>query len=186
VTAKNWIDNDSEKPDVDMYCPIAINAQYPYFREDGTIHFCRPCDTPDEYDPQCVKSLWKDLNKEVYDMYKNGEFEDNEYVVECYPWPCEWDVVHRSPDLMPGYVHKCDTFLNPWTWANSFSGFQRASNMNNGEILMHLDNYRISDKKLKTTVGYSGKRAVLYDIKTGKYTVIGKSIEPFYLNGHIL
>ncbi|HOB72272.1 MAG TPA: hypothetical protein PKM18_10870, partial [bacterium] len=63
-------DNDSEKPDVDMYCPLPMDAKYPYFREDGTIHFCRPCDTPDEYDPQCVKSLWKDLNKEVYDKYK--------------------------------------------------------------------------------------------------------------------
>ncbi|HQB11241.1 MAG TPA: hypothetical protein PLW37_15370, partial [bacterium] len=61
-----------ETPDVDMYCPLPMDAKYPYFREDGTIHFCRPCDTPDEYDPQCVKSLWKDLNKEVYDMYKNG------------------------------------------------------------------------------------------------------------------
>ncbi|HOB72165.1 MAG TPA: hypothetical protein PKM18_10335, partial [bacterium] len=81
-----------ETPDVDMYCPLPMDAQYPYFREDGTIHFCRPCDTPDEYDPQCVKSLWKDVNNEVYDMYKNGEFEGNEYVAECYPWPCEWKV----------------------------------------------------------------------------------------------
>nr|MBP7433802.1 hypothetical protein [bacterium] len=38
-----------ETPDVDMYCPLPMDAQYPYFREDGTIHFCRPCDTPDEY-----------------------------------------------------------------------------------------------------------------------------------------
>ncbi|HPG37007.1 MAG TPA: hypothetical protein PLG63_11785, partial [bacterium] len=37
-------DNDSEKPDVDMYCPLPMDAKYPYFREDGTIHFCRPCD----------------------------------------------------------------------------------------------------------------------------------------------
>ena len=71
-------DTDSETPDVDMYCPLPINAGYPYFRNDGTIHFCRPCDTPDEYDPPCIKSLWKDINKEVYDKYMNGEFEDNE------------------------------------------------------------------------------------------------------------
>jgi len=68
-------DGDAETPDIDTYCPPAINANYPYFREDGTIHFCRPCDTPDEYDPQCVKSLWKDMNKEVYDKYKAGRFE---------------------------------------------------------------------------------------------------------------
>ena len=47
------IDSDSEKPDVDMYCPLPMNAKYPYFREDGTIHFCRPCDTPDEYAVFC-------------------------------------------------------------------------------------------------------------------------------------
>jgi len=178
-------DADTEMPDVDMYCPLPMDAKYPYHRRDGTIHFCRPCDKPDEYDPQCVKSLWKDLNKEVYDIYKNGEFEDNEYVVECNPWPCEWNVTPTSNELEPTSVHKCDIFLNPRTWANSFSGSQRQSSMDNGKILMHLYNYRISDKKLKTTDGYSGKRAVLYDIKTSKYTVIGKSIEPFYLNGHV-
>jgi len=68
------IDSDSEKPDVDMYCPLPMDAKYPYYRQDGTIHFCRPCDTPDEYDPQCVKSLWKDLNKEVYDKPNPFDF----------------------------------------------------------------------------------------------------------------
>jgi hypothetical protein len=169
-----------ETPDEDMYCPLPMDAKYPYFREDGTIHFCRPCDTPDEYDPQCVKSLWKDLNKEVYDKYKNGEFEDNELIAECYPWPCEWNVKPMPPELMPGYVHKCDTFLNPRTWANSFNGAQRQSNMENGNIVFWLYNYRIS-----TSDGYNGQRAVMYDIATGKYTVLGKSLSLFYMNNHI-
>ncbi|MGI6394465.1 MAG: hypothetical protein ACOX2F_07040 [bacterium] len=174
--------DESEAPDVDMYCPLPMDAKYPYFREDGTIHFCRPCDTPDEYDPQCVKSLWKDLNKEVYDKYKNGEFEDNEHVVECYPWPCEWDVKPMPPELMPGYVHKCDIFLNPRTWANSFSGFERASNMDGGKILFRTDNYRI--KAPETSTGYQGQRSVIYEISTGKYTVIsGTPGSPQYMNG---
>jgi hypothetical protein len=33
-----------ETPDVDMYCPYPMDAKYPYFRRDGTIHFCCPCD----------------------------------------------------------------------------------------------------------------------------------------------
>jgi len=174
-----------EVPDVDMHCPFPMDAQYPYFRKDGTIHFCRPCDTPDEYDPQCVKSLWKDLNKEVYDKYKNGEFEDNEYIAECYPWPCEWNVVPRPPELMPGHVHKCDIFLNPWTWANAFSGHRRQSNMENGKIMFRTDNYRI--KAPETSTGYQGQRSVVYNISTGKYTVIsGASGFPQYMNGMII
>ncbi|HPS29459.1 MAG TPA: hypothetical protein PLZ43_04335, partial [bacterium] len=179
-------DADTEVPDVDMYCPLPMDAKYPYHRRDGTIHFCRPCDTPDEYDPQCVKSLWKDLNKEVYDKYKNGEFEDNELIAECYPWPCEWDVTPTPRVPESTSVHKCDIFLNPRTWANDFGGQNRASNMDDGKIAMQLYNYRYSDIKLETTAGYSGKRTVLYDIASGKYTVIGKSIFPFYINGHIV
>ncbi len=181
-------DGDSETPDVDMYCPIAINAKYPYFREDGTIHFCRPCDTPDEYDPQCVKSLWKDLNKEVYDMYKNGEFEDNELIAECYPWPCEWDVVPTPRVPESTSVHKCDIFLNPRTWANSFSGINRESNMDGGKVVFRLYNYRIGDKeKIEQFPGYHGQRAVMYDISTGKYMVIpGVPVYPQYMNGIII
>ena len=179
-------DADTEVPDVDMYCPLPMDAKYPYHRRDGTIHFCRPCDTPDEYDPQCVKSLWKDLNKEVYDSYKKGEFEDNEYVVECNPWPCEWNVTPTPNELESTSVQKCDIFLNPRTWANSFSGFRRESNMDGGKILFQTDNYRIGDKKpIISDPGYAGQRAVLYDIKTGKYTVIGKSIAPFFMADHI-
>ncbi len=176
-------DGDSETPDVDMYCPIAINAKYPYFREDGTIHFCRPCDTPDEYDPQCIKSLWKDLNKEVYDKYKNGEFEDNELIAECYPWPCGWDVAPTPRVPESTSVHKCDIFLNPRTWANAFSGINRESNMENGKVVFWLYNYRISAPE--TSHGYQGQRAVIYDIATGKYTVLGKSLSLFYMNNHI-
>ena len=181
-------DNDSEKPDVDMYCPLPMDAKYPYFREDGTIHFCRPCDTPDEYDPQCVKSLWKDLNKEVYDKYKNGEFEDNEYIAECYPWPCEWKVEPTPNERVPLTAHqKCDKFLNPRTWANDFGGQNRASNMDDGKIAMQLYNYRYSDVSYESQSGrYTGKRTVLYNITSGKYTVIGKSVFPFYINGHIV
>ncbi|MDX9806774.1 MAG: hypothetical protein RBT87_13180, partial [bacterium] len=177
-------DSDSEKPDVDMYCPLPMDANYPYFRRDGTIHFCRPCDTPDEYDPQCVKSLWKDLNKEVYDMYKNGEFEDNEYIAECYPWPCEWNLTPTPNELESTSAHKCDIFLNPRTWANSFSGINRESNMENGKIVFWLYNYRISAPE--TSHGYQGQRAVIYDIATGKYTVLGKSLSLFYMNDHIV
>jgi len=174
-----------ESPDVDMYCPLPMDAKYPYFREDGTIHFCRPCDTPDEYDPQCVKSLWKDLNKEVYDKYKNGEFEDNEYIAECYPWPCEWNVTPRQGDqIYAGDVMKCDLIINPWNWTTSHTGSRRESNMDGGKIVFRTSNYRISDQKIKSDPGYGGQRAAMYNIETGKYEIIsGSPGIPAYMNG---
>ena len=180
-------DSDFENPDVDMYCPIAINANYPYYKRDGTIHFCRPCDTPDEYDPQCVKSLWKDLNKEVYDKYKAGVFEESEYLKECFPWPCEWEVTPTSNEEVPTIAHeKCDTFLNPkaWTATSTFSGSRRESNMDNGKVVFRTSNYRITGIE---TTPYQGQRGVLYDIETGKYEVI--SILPgaiAYMNGMVI
>jgi len=180
------IDSDSEKPDVDMYCPLPMNAKYPYFREDGTIHFCRPCDIPDEYDPQCVKSLWKDVNKEVYDKYKNGEFEGNEFVAECYPWPCEWSVTPRQGDqIYAGDAMKCDLVINPWNWTPSYRGSKREGNMENGKIVFRVDNYRISANE--TSNGYQGQRLAIYDIKTGKYTVVsGSPGTTQYLNNMII
>ena len=174
-----------ETPDVDMYCPLPMDAQYPYFREDGTIHFCRPCDTPDEYDPQCVKSLWKDKNREVYDKYMNGEFEGNEYVAECYPWPCEWKVTPRQGDhIYAGDVMKCDLIINPWNWTTSHTGSRRESNMDGGKIVFRTSNYRISDQKIKSDPGYGGQRAAMYNIETGKYEIIsGSPGIPAYMNG---
>jgi len=52
--------------------------------------------------------------------------------------------------------------------------------MENGKIVFWLYNYRIS-----TPDGYNGQRAVMYDIATGKYTVLGKSLSLFYMNNHI-
>ncbi len=181
------IASDNEEDDTDMYCPLTMNAKYPYFREDGTIHFCRPCDMPDEYDPQCVKSLWKDLNKEVYDKYKAGAFEESEYLKECYPWPCNWDVVPTPRELMPKSVHECDIFLNPYTWANSFTGSRKESNLDNGKIVFWTMNYRIGDKTpIETEPGYAGQRVAMYDIETGKYTTLGFLNNPGYMNGVIL
>ena len=177
--------DEKEQPDIDMYCPLPIDAGYPYFREDGTIHFCRPCDTPDEYDPQCVKSLWKHNNKEAYDLYKEGKFEDNEYIAECYPWPCEWNVEPRDHSLVPTAVHECDVFLNPLTWANDWRGSFREGNMENGKVVFHLTNYRYSSVGISFP-GYSGRRTVMYDIETGKYTVLGHLNQTSYINGRIL
>ena len=183
-------DSDSELPDIDMHCPLPYQARYPYHREDGTIHFCRPCDTPDEYDPQCVKSLWKELNKEVYDKYKAGMFEDNAWVPECYPWPCEWDVKPTDHELAPTRVMECDLYINPYTWANSFNASKKEANMDNGKIVFLTSNYRIGGvghfSSLAPGSGYQGQRVVLYDIKMDKYTVIGKSITPAYLSNHII
>ena len=180
-------DGDSELPDIDMHCPLPYQANYPYYREDGSIHFCRPCDTPDEYDPQCVKSLWKDLNKEVYDKYKNGEFEDNEWIKECYPWPCEWNQIPTTSEEMPHSVMECDIRINPYSWASSFRSSHKEAHMDRGQILFHVTNYRIGDvgqfTSLPPTSGYQGQRAVLYDIKTGKYQVItGIATLPAYMN----
>ncbi len=61
--------------DIDPDCPPLGYAGFPYFRDDGTAHFCRNCDIPTEYDPDCVSHLWDAINKEIYDTWKAGGFE---------------------------------------------------------------------------------------------------------------
>jgi len=63
--------------------------------------------------------------------------------------------------------------------------------MDNGKIVMKLENYRIGDvgqfTSLPPNAGYQGQREVLYDIKTGKYTVLkGSGVGYGYMNSKIL
>ena len=187
--APDEVPDEKEQPDIDMHCPLPPDAGYPYVRGDGTIHFCRQCDTPDEYDPRCIKSVWKDLNKEAYDLYKAGKFPDNEYIGECYPWPCEWNVEPTPNEQVYLSAHShCDIFLSPRTWAGQFRGYKKISNMENGKIVFWISNYRYSDVELTTIpgYGYAGQRTVMYDIETGKYTVFGQLHTPAYMNGIII
>ena len=84
-----WPTVDDTLPDVDTYdpdCPPLISAPFPYYKDDGTIHFCRKCDTPTVIDPQCATNLWKDANLKLATDYPE---------VDCYPYPCD------MPNLKP-------------------------------------------------------------------------------------
>ena len=60
--------------------------------------------------------------------------------------------------------------------------------MDGGKIVFRVYNYRIGDKKpIASFPGYRGQRAAMYDIETGKYTVIpGVPVYPQYMNGIII
>jgi len=168
---------DEDRPQTG--CPYPKDAGFPYFRADGTIHFCRECDTPDEYDPQCVKSLWKDLNAEIYEMYKNEVFENNDWIQECHPYPCDWALKPRTKETEQIFLHECDLMINPRSWSHRFRAADRGGRMKDGKIIFWTYNYRIGDQKTYVSDGsYDGRRAVLYDIETGKYTVLGMSRDP--------
>jgi len=157
-------DEDAEAPDIDMYCPKPEVAGYPYYdKKMGGIHFCRPCDIPDEYDPQCVKSLWKDINKASYEYYISEGYENNEYVAECYPWPCEWDVEPTPHELSYYGANKCDLIVNPNNWRFYTNDYlSTKGSINNGIIAFSVDNY---DMDWVLGVPYSGDRAVVYNIE---------------------
>lgn len=168
--------SDVELPDIDRLCPSAGEAGYPYFEKyKRRMHFCRPCDTPDEYDPQCIKSLWKEINKASYDKYLAGGFENNEFVKECYPWPCRWDVEPTPHEESYYGASKCDLIINPHRW-NFYTNDELATmgSMNNGYIGFVTDN---NDMDWSLGEPYSGDRAVIYNVKEQKYTVIAGNVQ---------
>lgn len=162
-----FVEADEALPDsdIDMYCPLPEDAQYPYYREDGSIHFCRPCDLPpDDFDPDCVRSLWDDNNKEIYDLWKAGGFENNDWINECYPYPCDWNVkpITNADD---NEIHQCDKQINPNGWIHIYPSGPQQAFLNHDKVGMYLLNGDIENKDLKS------RRIAFYDIIQDKYKI---------------
>ena len=165
-----------EWPDIDIYdpdCPSLATAPFPYYKEDGTIHFCRGCDTPTEKDPQCVRNLWDAQNKKLTKDYPQ---------YDCYPYPCD------MPNLKPmtkeevyAYyetiaMHECDMLLIPKGWAHDGThGAVKHFNLSEGKVGFMMDAVDING-----TQGYSTDFKVFeYDVVNKNYHVVG----PIYLYG---
>ncbi len=179
VTVLPDADGDTYDPD----CPPLLEAQFPYYREDGTIHFCRKCDTPTEKDPQCVQNLWKETNKKLTDAFPD---------LDCYPYPCPMEGLYprtkeqfyTEEPLTSQYVpmHDCDLNLTNYGWDPGSSQIKHW-NLSGGKIgflmgeRMEIDitQYSIADKFF------------LYDTSSLKYFAISPSEKGFvYQNGKAL
>jgi len=157
-------------PDTDTYdpdCPPLIEAQFPYYREDGTIHFCRKCDSPTVKDPQCVQNLWKEANLKLATDHPEAD---------CYPYPCEMSNLYprtkeqlytENPE-MPNYVpmHECDLVLpNDWWDPDSSRGQIKHWNLSDGKVGFVM--YKVS---LDLREYLTKRKYFIYDTVTKKYT----------------
>jgi len=160
--------DETETPDYDYLggtegdpdCPSLLNAGFPYEDKDGKITFCRKCDLPaSENDPQCVRNLWEMNNRRVIEEYPD------EY---CYPLPCDMTEKAAPP---PQYVdEKCDIDALGKIYHNS-TGIFKQGDIWEGKIGMYATTGKQVDGK------YIVKGSMLYEIATGKYTMVAYSSE---------
>jgi len=155
------LDSDANS---DGDCPALKSANFPYYREDGSIHFCRKCDLPAKSDdPDCVRNIWKEKNELYAKDYPERE---------CAGYPCVIEGLEPKPEDAPYFgppgLSKCDTEINP---VDFYAGSSRglAFGIDDGKIgtVIHsnvsFDKYPID------------KRAVEFDIKTERYKAIMSS-----------
>ena len=157
-------DKPEEIPDIDedVFCPPLKEAGFPYTRKDGSIHFCRECDTPTDNDPDCTVNLWKEANEEL--CIKEPEY-------DCCGYPCVMDNLTPSyldDENRTGYFFdECDMVLNanyPRGWMTG-ARFFKHFNMSDGKVGLVMDLVKAS--------GYTNNiRTLEFDIETRKYKVL--------------
>lgn len=177
-------DQTDETPDIDdTYCPLLLKAPFPYYREDGTIHFCRPCDTPTEKDPQCLQNLWSEQNKKYTVDHPEAD---------CYPYPCdmknlkpmnkaETEAYLGDPALVS--LHECDLVMIPngWVFGGGNGGGWKTFSISNGKagFVLNKGNIDASDY-------FTDYRAFEYDIASKAYRIVAPSLDESisYNTGH--
>jgi len=158
------VDSDSDSDsNSDGDCPALKDASFPYYREDGSIHFCRKCDLPAKSDdPDCVRNIWKEKNELYAKDYPERE---------CAGYPCVIEGLEPPEGNEAGSmigVGKCDIDIVP-LYFNAGSSLGLAFGIDDGKIgtVIHsnvsFDKYPID------------KRAVEFDIKTERYKAIMSS-----------
>ena len=153
------------KPDEDECLPAHIDAGYPYYRNDGSIHFCRECDKPTEFDPDCISNLWVDGNRKLH-----AEHPDK----DCLGYPCMMEdlepLYHGEEELVDGliFIGKCDMELsakNPVGWQTGIVTFKHY-NLSEGKVGLIMNHVMTTD-----TVNPIFK-AVEFDIEKRSYRFV--------------
>lgn len=164
--------SDADTDDSD--CPPLSTAPFPYYKEDGTIHFCRKCDTPAKADdPQCVRNLWEEAQKRYVAKYPDKD---------CYPYPCDMPnlkpMVNGDPIGRP--ISECDLALPPYGFNNGNPRWKHYG-MVNGKIGFQI----FTTLSSGSFIEYSNdSRGAIYDVlqKTYRFIMPGLS-DSFAFNG---
>ncbi len=172
VSDEEYIDNDYQGAEE---CPDLIDAKFPYYNDDKSIHFCRKCDKPTVKDPQCVENLWKDTAAALYKVKPEAECENG--------YPCDMDSIvpgtietweeieEMVGKKLPYRPHECDRVLNHARWAaDSTAGAVKHFNISGGKVGLFLTNLEVDYKKYRTD-----RKAMEYDPATQKYRALSPS-----------
>ena len=180
-------DSDTDEPlDVDYQgaedCPELSKANFPYYNDDKSIHFCRKCDTPTVKDPQCMENLWKEAAAKLYAVSPESECKDG--------YPCEMTGIRnrtledwieseeQTGHKFPYRPHECDIILSAQSistgdrWAtDDTAGSFKHFNISEGSIGIKLKNV---STRLYGQVTRS--KVMIYDPVNKKY----KAIAPMF------
>jgi len=156
-------DTTDEIPDSDSEecLPANKDAGYPYYRKDGTIHFCRACDKPTEKDPDCIANLWVDGNKKLFAAHPDKD---------CLGYPCMMNDLtpFYSGEREGYYLDKCDLMINannPKGWQTGMVTFKHY-NLSDGKVGLVMNHVLTTD--LTTPVF----KAVEFDIEKKSYRFV--------------
>jgi len=172
-------DDAEELADVDYQgaeeCPDLIDAKFPYYNNDLSIHFCRKCDKPTVKDPQCVENLWKDAAAQLYAVSPESECENG--------YPCEmpelksrtqaeWDEALEGLPPLQYRPHECDLVLSARSphgkWAaDSTVGAVKHFDISDGKVGLFLNNISLDYKKHRTHA-----KTMEFDPETGAYKAL--------------
>ncbi|HSW60783.1 MAG TPA: hypothetical protein VLJ60_08290 [bacterium] len=159
-------ESENKDDDADVYyqeaedCPALMWAKFPYYRKDGTIHFCRKCDQPAKSDdPDCVKNLWSEINKKYYNKYPERD---------CLDYPC----VIKGMKSEIEFGTDCDKLLTPrndYLWDAGGRGL-RHHFIDNDKAVFDMSTGISSFQELYS---YStDSRLFSYDATNDEYTII--------------
>jgi hypothetical protein len=172
IDDEEYIDNDYQGAEE---CPDLIDAKFPYYNDDKSIHFCRKCDKPTVKDTQCVENLWKDTAAALYKVNPEAECENG--------YPCDMDSIipgtietweameEKVGKKLPYRPHECDRLLskNPWA-ADSTAGRVKHFNISDGKVGLFLKNLDVDYNKYRTYA-----KTMEYDPATQKYRALAPS-----------
>jgi len=172
TAGKKGVAKCGEYPDEDSpdYCPKLTEIDFPLTDKDGTMTFCRPCDTRTEKDPDCIANLWKDSNERLC-------VDEPQY--DCCGYPCEMTNLkprtkkymeeNESPKIvaLAGYsLDRCDIMINPDWWDSGHYTF-KTFGMSDGKILFEANNVQVDWEV------YSHRRLYMeFDVKSLSYKTL--------------